>query len=83
MLDKVVQIVSVEWMEGHRLKIQFDDGLAGDLDLSAYSTYGPIFEKLKDIHFFKQVSLVGGTLSWPNGADIAPERLYELLAGKV
>lgn len=41
--------------------------------------YGEMFEQLKDPEFFKTVTVHPElqTLCWPNGADFAPEFLYE------
>ena len=39
-----------------------------------------MFEPLRDVSSFRQVTLNEGTntIEWPNGADFAPEFLYEI-----
>ena len=72
-------VTSVVYRQGHVYHITFDDGLEGDVDFSEYIGRGPVFEAFKDLSFFKSARVEGGTISWPNGADIAPETLYEKL----
>lgn len=58
--------------------LRFRDGTEGEVDLSA-DLVGPIFEPLRDPAHFAEFSVHPEfhTLTWPNGADIAPETLYE------
>jgi hypothetical protein len=65
------------------LYIAFDDGLSGELDFGSYVNRGPIFQPLAEEAFFRRAHIAGGTVAWPNGADIAPERLYEMLEAKL
>ncbi len=72
-------IIFVRHVRGYVCYVEFDDGLSGEIDISAYLDKGPVFAALADLDLFKQVGIEGGTVSWPNGADIAPERVYELV----
>ncbi|MBI2441892.1 MAG: DUF2442 domain-containing protein [Lentisphaerae bacterium] len=71
------EVTSIEYRNGYVYHVVFDDGLGGDIDLSGYIGSGPIFSPLKDLAYFRKARIEGGTISWPNGADIAPEALYE------
>ncbi|HNS22273.1 MAG TPA: DUF2442 domain-containing protein [Sedimentisphaerales bacterium] len=70
-------VTEIEYKGGYCCRIVFDDGTSGDVDFSQYLDRGPVFAPLHDLHFFQQVRIEGETISWPNGADIASESLYE------
>lgn len=73
-----LHVKGVNHLDGYRLRILFSNGIVKDVDLSG-ELYGEVFEALKDPEFFKRVSvnLETETIEWPNGADFAPEFLYE------
>lgn len=60
-----------------RLRLRFDDGTAGVIDLES-RLWGPMFESLRDPDVFARVRVdpEAGTVVWPNGADLSPEMLY-------
>jgi hypothetical protein len=70
-------VTKVEYRGGYVYHIQFDDGAEGEVDFSEYLSLGPIFEALRDRSLFSKATVEGGTITWPNGADVAPETLYE------
>jgi hypothetical protein len=57
--------------------LKFDDGTEGEVDFSEFFSKGPVFLALKDKADFSKATVEGSTIAWPNGADIAPETLYE------
>jgi Protein of unknown function (DUF2442) len=65
----------------HSLRLTFSDGTIKQVNVRPLLD-GPIFEPLRDPAYFAKVSLdsICGTVVWPNGADFAPEALYELEA---
>ena len=38
---------------------------------------GPVFEPLQELMYFSGFFIEGGTVAWPNGADLAPETLHD------
>jgi hypothetical protein len=75
------RVIKAEVSGPHLLDLTFKDGTRKRVNLMPLLT-GPVFEPLKNPRSFAQVTLdqVPGTVVWPNGADIAPEALYELPA---
>ena len=69
-------VVSAEYRSGYSIHVVFNDGVEGTVDFAPW-LMGTIFEPLKDPAYFKRFFIDGGTVAWPNGADIAPETLYE------
>lgn len=69
-------VIRAEYRGEHRIHVAFNDGVEGTVDFSPW-LQGQVFEPLKDPGYFQRFFLEGGTVTWPNGADIAPETLYE------
>jgi len=69
-------VVRAEYRGEFRIFVEFNDGVASTIDFSEWLT-GPVFEPLQDSRYFQRFFIDGGTVAWPNGADIAPETLYE------
>ena len=73
-----LHVTGVSHIEVYRLRVEFSNGVIKEVDLSG-DLYGEVFEPLKDVSFFQQVRIneETNTIEWPNGADFAPEFLYE------
>ena len=74
----IPRVVEVRPLEGYKLWLRFQDGISETVDLSG-EFWGPMFEPLKDMALFAQASIHPEleTVTWPNGADLAPEFLYQ------
>jgi len=74
----IPRVVEAEYVRDYVIHIRFADGVEGDIDLED-DLDGEVFEPLKDLAQFKafEVNPDLHTITWPNGADFAPEFLYE------
>jgi hypothetical protein len=78
---EVPRVTGIRRLSGFQVHFTFWDGTEGEIDLEPLLT-GPIFEPLRrDPALYAQMFLDGDTIAWPNGADIAPETLYDLARG--
>lgn len=72
------QLVNAEYIADYRIRVTFEDGVSGEIDLSD-ELWGPVFAPLKDQDRFRAFRLNEelNTICWDTGADLAPEYLYE------
>lgn len=70
-------VVRAKYDKDYCIHLTFNDGVEANVDFSSWLT-GPVFEPLHDAVYFQKFFLDGGTVVWPNGADVAPETLYEV-----
>jgi len=74
-------VIRAEYRDGFRIHLTLSDNSAKTIDFRQWLE-GPIFEPLKDLNYFQRFFIEGGTVVWPNGADIAPETLYNVGIGE-
>ena len=67
------------YISEYKLLLTFEDGVVKLIDMEPYLD-GEIFEPLKDIDYFKTVSVNHNidTIVWNNDADVSPDFLYEI-----
>jgi hypothetical protein len=75
-MDTLPVVVRAEYRGEYKIRLVFNDGVEGTIDFFDWLS-GPVFEPLKDPAYFSRFFVEGGTVTWPNGADIAPETLHE------
>lgn len=80
----IVWVTSAEYLHDYVVRITFNDGSCGDIDLHDFiMQHNTLFGELIDKEKFKRFKLNGWTLSWLDGKlDIAPESLYYRIESK-
>jgi len=76
-MEEFADVTHVEVVGDHRLHLTFADGAVGEVDFVGREWRG-VMEPLGDPAYFARVKVdpEAGTISWPNGVDLAPEPLY-------
>jgi len=74
----IPKLKEAKYVNAYIVWLRFEDGVEGEVDLEA-ELWGEIFEPIKDQDEFKAFRLNTelNTIAWPNGADFAPEFLYQ------
>ncbi|MBI5609180.1 MAG: DUF2442 domain-containing protein [Deltaproteobacteria bacterium] len=65
---------TVQPLPNYRLLVVLEDGRRGEFDCTPYLDRG-VFRELRDVHYFNQVGILFGAVTWPHEQDIAPETL--------
>ncbi len=82
-MNYLPRVTDVQVSGPHRLHLSFDDGNGGEIDFAGREWRG-VFKPLADPAYFAEVRFEpdAETIFWPNGADMAPETLYERAVGR-
>lgn len=77
---KNIEIIDAEYKDEFKIFLKFNDGKCGVVNLESI-LWGTVFEPLKNVLYFKdfKISEISNTIEWKNGADLAPEYLYNLI----
>ena len=77
-------IVEARPLGGYRIYIGFEDGAAGEVDLSKLVKFMGVFKALRNPEEPRKVTVHPelGTVCWPNGADLDPDVLYARVTGQ-
>lgn len=67
-------VTTVKPLPDYRIYVEIADGRRGVFDMKPYLDHG-VFRELRDVHYFNQVHVFLGAVTWSNEQDIAPETL--------
>ncbi len=72
-----LEVTKAEYLKDFKVLVEFNDEVLKTIDLEN-ELIGNVFEPLKDQNYFKAFTIKYNTIEWDNGADFAPEYLYEI-----
>ena len=77
------RVIAVEQLSEMCLRVTFVDGTSGEARLREFiessQVTGTIFEALRDPEMFRRAHVELGAITWPNGADLAPDAMYDAI----
>ena len=72
-----LHVENAKYLNDYKLELKFNNNEIKNVDLKN-ELYGDIFEPLKKQSYFKDFFISHNTIEWKNGADFAPEFLFEI-----
>jgi hypothetical protein len=70
-----MKVIDAKANDDFTLDVAFEDGSLRRFDMKPYLDY-PIFQKLKDIGYFRNFKIEFGTVQWSDEQDMSPDTLY-------
>jgi hypothetical protein len=71
-------VTDVTVHDHHKLFVRFEDGLEGWVTCLP-TLFSGAFAPLQHPNVFNQVQVIDGALTWPNGADLAPDAMHHAI----
>ncbi len=77
-------IIEVKVVKDYVIRLRFENGVEGEIDVSTLVPFQGIFAQLEDTDYFATVQVNSnlGTIVWDNGADLSPEYLYAIISNE-
>ena len=72
-----LEVSQAEYLDNYRIKLIFNNGEIKTVDLQN-ELNGNVYQPLHQLDYFKNFQLKYNTIEWANGADYAPEYLYDI-----
>ena len=72
-----LEVIKATYLDEYKILLAFNNGVKKTVDLKS-KLNGEVFEPLKELNYFRRFTIRFNTIEWNNGADLAPEYLYEI-----
>ena len=72
-----LEVSNALYLDNYRILLTFNNGETKTVDLQN-ELNGTVYEPLRQLDYFKNFKIKFNTIEWSNGADYAPEYLYEI-----
>ena len=74
------RVNKVEALPFFRLRVQFEDGTEGVVDMGNFLNRDcGVFKPLRDEAIFSEVYIQHGAVTWPDELDLAPDKMHDEL----
>jgi hypothetical protein len=77
----MTKLIEAKWLGERLIELRFSVGLGGTWDATTLlKRTGPPLDPLRDPGYLARFFIDAGSLCWPNGLELSPDRLHEQVA---